>query len=309
MVSIPRERAFDSTLSLFRDPYRLISRRCQHFGTDLFETRIFGRRTICMTGRQAAELVCDESKFTRFGAAPSAIQKTLLGRGGVQMLDGDAHRHRKAMFLSLMTTQRIEQFSDLFILRWREELKDWGRRPMVCFYDAITRVLFMAACEWAGVPLRPGHLDRRKRQVMALFDGAGSLGPRHLWSRLQRKRSERWMSRVVRHIRTGELQVDASTAAAGVASYRGLDGRLLDERAAAVELLNVVRPIVAIGVFLTFVVAALEQFPEWRSRLQTADQRTRLAFVEEVRRFYPFFPAVPSRTLCEFEWNGLRNKS
>lgn len=44
-----------------------------------------------MTGPEAAKLFCDPNLFVRQGAMPKAIQKTLLGEGGVQGLDGRPH--------------------------------------------------------------------------------------------------------------------------------------------------------------------------------------------------------------------------
>ena len=55
-----------------------------------------------MTGPDAAELICDPERFVRRGAMPDAVTKTLLGKGGVQALDGEAHRARKHMLMSLM---------------------------------------------------------------------------------------------------------------------------------------------------------------------------------------------------------------
>ncbi|WP_338666250.1 hypothetical protein VQH23_25910 (plasmid) [Pararoseomonas sp. SCSIO 73927] len=66
----------------------------------MFEARLLLRRTICMKGPEAAALLCDVDRFGRRGAMPVRIQKTLLGRGGVQGLDDAAHRHRKAMFMT-----------------------------------------------------------------------------------------------------------------------------------------------------------------------------------------------------------------
>src|SRR3546814_13725949 len=57
---------------------------------------------------RSVRLFYDQSRFTRHGAMIGRIQKTLLGKGGVQGLDNEAHRHRKKMFMSLMTPERIE---------------------------------------------------------------------------------------------------------------------------------------------------------------------------------------------------------
>src|SRR3546814_4573317 len=100
MPQIPRDNRPDATLALLNDPYRFISKQCRAYGSDLFETRLMLRKTICMTGPEAARLFYDQSRFTRHGAMIGRIQKTLLGKGGVQGLDNEAHRHRKKMFRS-----------------------------------------------------------------------------------------------------------------------------------------------------------------------------------------------------------------
>tara|TARA_R100001369_G_scaffold49810_2_gene76568 strand:+ start:243 stop:476 length:234 start_codon:yes stop_codon:yes gene_type:complete len=61
-----------------------------------------------MSGPEAARLFYDSSRFMRHGAMPKAIQKTLLGQGGVQGLDDEAHRHRKQPFMTPMTHECIE---------------------------------------------------------------------------------------------------------------------------------------------------------------------------------------------------------
>jgi fatty-acid peroxygenase len=73
---------------------------------------------------------------------------------------------------------------------------------------------------------------------------------------------------------------------------------------AAVELLNLLRPTVAVARYVTFAALALHQHPEWRERLQAGGEETAEQFVQEVRRFYPFFPFVGGRARTAFEWRG-----
>src|SRR3546814_7119834 len=77
-------------------------------------------------------------------------------------------------------------------------------------------------------------------------------------------------------------------------------------RVAGVELLNVLRPTVATAVYITFLAHALDTHPAWRERLTDSSSSEELAFVEEVRRFYPFFPAVAAIVREQFEWRGHR---
>jgi len=85
-----------------------------------------------------------------------------------------------------------------------------------------------------------------------------------------------------------------------------LNGELLTPHVAAVELINVIRPTVAVSVDMIFVAHALHAHPEVRERLRAEDDGYAGRFVQEVRRHYPFFPAVAARTRQAFEWNGFQ---
>ncbi|MFL0461160.1 hypothetical protein ACH0CA_11970, partial [Kytococcus sedentarius] len=107
----------DGTIALLRDPYRCISRRAAELGEDIFETRLLLRRTTCMTGAEAAAVFYDPSRFQRAGAAPPPLQKTLFGQGGVQGLDGENHRQRKAMFLQIVQPDRVEALAEAVTMK------------------------------------------------------------------------------------------------------------------------------------------------------------------------------------------------
>lgn len=306
MPRIPRDKSFESTLALIRDPYRFIAKRCQRYEADLFETRLLLRRTICMTGPDAAQLFYNPSRFERRGAMPKAIQKTLLGEGGVQGLDGEAHRYRKQMFMSLMTPERIEQLVKRTAAEWQIRVRRWASAEEVALYTELHEVVTRAVCAWAGVPLVEQEVDARTREIAALFDHAGSMGIRHLRSRWARKRADHWMAQIIGNIRSGHAHPPEQTAAHIISWYRDSDGELLPPHVAAVELINVVRPTVAVSVYITFAAHALHEHPESRERLASGDQGYAECFVQEVRRFYPFFPAVAARVIQTFEWNGYR---
>jgi fatty-acid peroxygenase len=302
---IPPDRSLDSTIALLLDPYGFVSKRCRRYRSDLFLARILLRKTICMTGPEAAELFYRQDLFVRRGATPGRIQKTLFGRGGVQGMDGEAHRHRKQMFMSLMAPERIDHLRELVDGLWRVYARKWAAMDRVVLYDEVQELLTKAVCAWAGVPLPEPEVSRRTTQLTALFDDAGAIGPRHWWSRLSRKGSERWIEDVIEQVRAGRLNPPEDSAARVIATWRDLDGALLSPRVAAVELLNILRPTVAVSVFITFAAHALHRFPACRQELRTDDESLEF-FVQEVRRFYPFFPAVLARARRDLEWNGYR---
>ncbi|MHB0672186.1 cytochrome P450 [Roseomonas mucosa] len=303
---IPRDESFDATLALIRDPYGFVRKRCQRYGSDLFETRLLLRRTICMTGPEATRLFYDPDRFVRRGVMPERIRSTLLGRGGVQGLDGEAHRHRKRMFMSLMSPERIAELGELTAGILRVHAPKWASRERVVLYDELPEVLTRAVCAWSGVPLAEAEVGRRSRELTAMFDGAGAIGPRHWRSRLARRRGERWIAELVQRVRAGRLDPPEGSALRVIALHRDLEGKPLDPRVSAVEVINVLRPTVAVSVFITLAAHALHRHPEGRRRLRAGEAGYADLFVQEVRRFYPFFPAVMARTRRDFEWKGYR---
>lgn len=306
MREMPQERSPDSTLALLRNPYGFISERCGQHQSDVFEARLLFKKTICMRGESAARLFYDEQLFSRHNAAPEVLRSTLFGNGGVQSLDGEPHRRRKAMFLGLMTPISVDRLARLTDKLWREEAAEWASSgSRIVLYDAARRILTRAVCEWAGVPLPAADIDRRTEQLTSLFQHAGATGPMHLRARLARRQTERWAGDLIEKYREGRLDTPRGAALAIVGDYREADGALLDRHTAAVELLNVLRPTVAVAVFISHAAVALHRHPESRLRITAGDEHYSELFVEEVRRFYPFFPAVVARVRHEFEWNGL----
>jgi fatty-acid peroxygenase len=84
------------------------------------------------------------------------------------------------------------------------------------------------------------------------------------------------------------------------------DGKLLDVKIAAVELINVLRPTVANARYVVFAAHALHQHPQCREGLRSADEAETERFVHELRRFYPFIPFIGGKALGPFEWRGHR---
>ena len=302
---VPRDRGIDATLRMAVEGYEFISRGCRRHRSDVFETRLLLQRTICMRGAEAARLFYDTERFQRSGATPARVQKTLFGQGGVQGLDGDAHRRRKGLFMSLMTLEAISDLTTMFVERLRDEIDRWQHAHSVVVHDRMGRILCEAVCAWTGVPLDESELQRRVDDLRAMIESPAKVGPAHWRGRVARKRAERWVGGIVEQVRGGSLQPPEGRGLHAVAWHRDAAGELLDTHAAAVELLNVVRPTVAIDRFVTFAALALHDHPEWRERLRDGGDDVCERFVQEVRRFYPFFPATAARVRRPFDWDGV----
>lgn len=306
MLKTPSDKTLDSTLPFARDGYLFVTKRCDRYRTDLFQTRLLLRKSICMRGEDAARLFYDEGRFERSGVAPVRVQETLFGRGGLQGSDGAAHRWRKEMFLSLMSAQAISRLGELSAMQWRAYAAKWEEQEQIVLLDEACEILCRAVCEWAGVPLAELEVTKRARDFAAMIDAGAAIGLRHWRGRWARNRAEKWIGGIVEDVRNHRLAPDEGSALHMIAFHRDRQGQLLNERIAAVELINVLRPTVAVAWYVTFAALALHQYPECRQRIAAAQEGYLECFVQEVRRFYPFFPVVAARTRHEFEWKGYR---
>lgn len=303
-LPVPRDRRLDSTLALLSEGYEFIRNGCRRHRSDIFETRLLLRRAICISGEEAARMFYEPGRFTRRGAIPATTLTLLQDKGGVATLDDEAHQHRKAMFLSLMEPEAVEALADRFEGEWTRRQPDWEGRREIVLFDEMTAVLTRAVCGWAGVPLDEREADARTSEFAAMIDGAGALGPRNWRGQWKRRRSERWARRAIADLRSGRLKSAQDAPAAIIAKHRDELGRLLPASMAAVELLNLLRPTVAVDRFVTFAALAIHDHPQVRERLVNPEDEYLGAFAQEVRRYYPFVPIVAGRAVHGFEWRS-----
>lgn len=299
----PHVGGIDSTIALGLEGYRFISSRCRSAGADSFSCRLLFRKAVCISGPGAAELFYDTSCFRRHGVAPRRIRKTLLGDGGVHGLDAAAHRHRKAMFLSVLGPQCLEPLRRRLQDVWMHAGASWSGRTIDLFAEARRR-LFRAVTGFAGVPFAEAEVESRSSDLMAMVDAFGAVGPRHWRGRLARRRSERWIADIIEQTRRGTLAAAPGSALAVISTHRDLDGELLDQHTAAVELLNVIRPMMAAVYLLELAAAALSARPDLRPRV-IQDDNALTRFVHEVRRFYPFTPFLGAEACRDVRWQGF----
>ncbi|MBM7552071.1 cytochrome P450 [Thalassobacillus pellis] len=303
---IPKEKSIDNSIALLKEGYRFIPNRCRQYGTDIFQTRLLGEKVLCMSGEKAAEIFYDKEKFHRKGAAPKRIQKTLFGENAIQSMDGNSHEHRKLLFMSLMTPDKLERLSQITNVLWREKTRDWQGADKVVLFEETKQLLCKAACKWAGVPLQEEEVKQRADDFWKMVDAFGAVGPRHWQGRSARKRGEKWIQSVIEQIRAGKLDVNEGTAAYAMAFHRDIAGKQMDSHMAAVELINVLRPIVAITDYIAFSVVALTDHPEYQEKIKNADDEFYQWFVQEVRRYYPFGPFLGARVRRSFIWNEVK---
>ncbi|HEX2130111.1 MAG TPA: cytochrome P450 [Actinophytocola sp.] len=290
----------DSSVPILAEGYGWMPDRRARTGAATVRTRVMGQRAVGLCGPDAARFFYDEAHVRRHGAIPEPVRATLFGKGAVHTLDGAAHRCRKDVFLSLATPEATAALAASVAASWDECAWTPGR-PVVLF-DEASRVLTRGVCRWAGVPLAESEVADLAGDLVAMVDGFATPGPRHWRARLGRKRRENWLAGLVRGVRDGSVAAPDGSALERVARHREPDGEPLSPRLAAVELLNVIRPTVAVCWFVAFAGHALHRWPEHRRRLAAGGMVTE--FVHELRRFYPFAPFVAGRAVTDLTWEG-----
>ncbi|OLF14799.1 cytochrome P450 [Actinophytocola xanthii] len=290
----------DSSLAVLLEGYGWMPNR--RAGTGVVHTRVLGQRAVGLCGPDAARFFYDESHIRRHTAIPGPIQATLFGRGAVHTLDGAAHRCRKDIFLTLATPASTAALADAVAQAWEATAGAWPPGQPVVLFDEASRVITRAVCAFAGVPLEDDEVAPVARDLVAMVDGFATPGPRHWRARAARRRREAWLSGVVSRVRSGAVAANPGSALEVVATHREINGEGLHPRLAAVELLNVIRPTVAVCWFVAYAGHALHRWPEYRDALAAGHGVTE--FVQELRRFYPFAPFIGGRAVRDLSWHG-----
>ena len=305
MQTIPHTETFDSTLAFVQNGYEFISSRCRQLDSDIFRTRIMLRPVYCVTGADAAQMFYEPGRFTRVGAMPPTTLSLLQDHGSVLTLDDEEHARRKEMFMALMGPSRLAEMVELFEAEWSRRLAQWRQRGRIRLQDEVEEVLCASVCRWAGIELDERRTHLLTLELRAMIEGAGSVGPRNWNANLLRQRTEHWARELIRKARQ---QADhwPHTPLQVIARHTGPRGHIPDIRTAAVELLNLLRPVVAVGRYIAYIAHALHRRPDLTARMRAGDQELAAVFVQEVRRYYPFFPVVGGIAREDFSWREYR---
>ena len=299
---------FDSTIPFLREGYPFISSRCDALNTDLFTSRIGLRPATFIRGSEAAELFYDKNHFTRQGAMPPTVVHLLQDQGSVQALDGDAHRKRKRAFLDLMSDEAMQRLGDIFDEQWDQAVRRLPTHKNVVLHELAREVLTRTACQWSGIDLEDADIPRLSKELGMMVSRAGQFGPGNWYAQWRRRGTEKWATNLVEQVRAGERKPPEGTVLDVFAHYRDGDGELLSAEIAAVEVINILRPTLAVARFIAFAAVALHTYPKWRETFAAGDESDLEPFVQEVRRYYPFFPVIAGRVNEPFTWRGHRFK-
>ena len=294
----------DWTIPLLLNGYEGLTRLRSRAGRDTVSFRFLGRRATCLVGPDAAELFYDPETFDREGVVPPHVQKTLFGDTAVHLLSGPEHLTRKSLFLSALDVDGTRALTASVVGAFDEAAGGWGGAHIVLF-DAAAEVLTRAVHDWAGVPLRDPDVAATARDMVSMVDGFATVGPRYGRARRARLRQEDKIAALAVDIRAGRGVVRQGSPMELALRHRDVSGEPLDEHTVAVEMLNLLRPTVAVAWLVSFAAHALHHWPVECALLDRAERGRATAFAHEVRRFYPFVPALGARAVRDASFDGV----
>lgn len=287
----------DRSISLLRHGYRFWDLVRREQGSEVVRARLLHERVTAIRGAEAAELFYEESGTERASALPTALVGPLFGSGPVHMLDLGPHAHRKSLFTDILDARASADVTDRLGRLWDERAATW---TTVDLFDEVGAMLFEAGCDWIGIPYEPDEVGRRTRDLLALVDGFGAPNARNVRARLARRRTDAWVSGLVERSRAslyGDTPLDR------VARHRDVDGELLPVHTAAVEVVNLLRPLVAVTWMVSGLFRAYADHPEVGADV-LAGRISPLHVADEVRRTQPFVPFLATRATRDLTWDG-----
>ena len=291
-------------LGLLTQGYAFLPNRRRQTGRTTLELSVVGHRAVAGSGPDWVRRFYDEQYVERATALPGLVKDTLVGEGAVHTLDGPAHRHRKQFFLRSLDARGVGSLAQEALRSWDRAEHRWRRSGEIVLFPEVASVLQEAVWSWCGLPpVEP--TGAAAADMVAMVDAFGSVGPRNLRGRRARNRQETLLGGLVDDARRGRREAPPGSVFDAAVHLTEEDGRPVDARTAAVEILNIVRPTVATAWFVTFAAHALERASGLRRDLASGDPVTARCIAHEVRRFYPFAPFVGGTAATDATWGGL----
>lgn len=291
----------DDTARLLRDGYLWGARGFARVGGDAFRTRLLGRPVLALRGAEAARFFYEGGRFRRGpDAIPRSVGHLLQDDGSVQTLEHRPHRTRKALFTELLLDEAEQRrIVDAVVAAWREALASMPGEEPASLLDIAAEALTRGITAALGADEADPEHGIAASDLMSMVENAGRFGPPNWAARARRRATEQRVQELVAAARA--LPPGASPLSR--IAHHSESGGVLPLDTAAVELLNLLRPVAAVAHFVVFAGWALHMRPELAPGVAGSPD-VRRAFAQEVRRFFPFFPVVGGRAMRDLIWEG-----
>lgn len=285
--------------------YTLLQEMRDEVDAPVVKGEAFTKEIIAIYGKDAAEIFYDPKNFKREGAMPDVVLNTLFGQDGVQTLDGKEHHHRKNIFMDLMTPERIDAYHEILDKKMTAAFE--AEQGTFSLFNLTRKVLFAAVTEWAGInmdDLTEEEIEELSKYQISMISSSFTSPVDHVKGISDRKKSEKWAQKLIKEARENPVPGKEDVALYAFAKATDLKGELLPIEVAAVELLNIIRPTLALTVWAALMGHALFSRDDIYNELKDDFDGLQDSFIQELRRYYPFFPMLPAISLRAVEVDG-----
>jgi fatty-acid peroxygenase len=296
----------DTAFGLFFQGYPSLLKKFRSQQRDVLETNLLPFfKAIAMRGEDAARLFYDDRKFTRRGILQKTQYNNFVATGSPQSEPVITEHKTHTAPAQVMSGESINRLEQIFVEQWQECIDQWQTRSSIVLFNEAEKLLCITACQWLGIPLHEQEINLRAGQLSVLLDADGAVGPRYFRGRTCRKKLEMWLTLLTADLRGGRLRVPDNSVFHSVAFRKDESGNVIDAYSVALELLSVLKPIVAVARHIVFSALALHENQHYTGKLK-ANAKMYEHFVHEVRRYYPFAPMLAAKVLTPFEYEGVK---
>ena len=309
------------TLTFLGDQYRFLARNAAKHGA-VFRSNILFRPTAVLSGPDGTAAFNDESKVVRAGGMPSHVVE-FFGGESLPLLDGDAHRARKAQVMAAFRRDALAEYLPDVQSLIEASFTRWSRAGEVRGVDEFKR-LALEAIARNMLSMGPGpELDSVRESFAVLSSAFAALPiplPGTAFSRALKARD-----RILGVLRRAVAEHRARAFNDGLARVlmaEGPDRSKITDEGAVLELHHFnIAGFLVFTMFVTLVVE-LHRNPSVRERLAleiaehspagavTFDALHRMHYlqrvVKETKRYTPFVPVFFGKARADFEFNGYR---
>ncbi|MFD1416495.1 cytochrome P450 [Oceanobacillus jeddahense] len=301
---IVQDKGMDHTIDFLREGYFYFSKRMNAYHEDVVQSRIFGRKLIMTRGKEALELVKNNTMLEPEKSIAELSPNLLTEENGICYLADIDYYYEKEWFPQVLTAEQRKELESIIRQRWEERIEAWKINPSIHFVAEMEEMWVIAVCNWLGIPIRANNLQQRTTDIQEFVQLFSKYGLNR-WKRHQAKnRIEKWLIFLVRQLRAGRIHIDEEKILYKLSWYEDKSGHILSNKEVVHELLTLIRSFVASSRWVVFSQLALIENPELKERLQD-DQEYVHCFIHEVIRYYSIIPFAAAKTQQQFFWRDM----
>jgi len=308
------------TLSFAKNPFRFIEQRLARHGR-VFRSSVLGRKTVVISGPEAAGHFIDTSVVMREGSMPPHIQELFGGRS-LPLLDGDVHRGRKSVVLQAFSRTAMAAYLPGIQSTTERYFERWAASGEIGWLEEMKRLAIEVICTTV-IGMQPGEeMDRLRRDYATLTAGFAALpinvpGTRYRKALQARDRILAVLGACVRERRKNPGD-DGLSRMLGAALSSGTP---LSDEEATLEAHHIVIAGYIVYAELGATIQQLNDHPEVRAQLAaeisakapsgalTLEQLVAMPYlmqvVNEVKRLCPIIPAIFGKTKTALVMDGM----